>query len=93
VALAETAVNREMGKPLFSPRECVKHALHGPRPTTVVSFFSEKARATTLTFGMAILEGKWSCVLLGDHALFGKLRECGIPEDCLDSPRRVGYPA
>jgi hypothetical protein len=31
-------------------------------------------------------------MVLGDDALFGKLKALNVPLDVLDSPRRVDYP-
>jgi hypothetical protein len=43
-------------------------------------------------FGDNDMMNKWSCIVIGDDALFAKLEELNIPLNVLDSSRRVDYP-
>ena len=43
-------------------------------------------------FGDRDMTNQWSCIVIGDDALFERLADRGISVECLDSPRRVDYP-
>jgi hypothetical protein len=62
-----------------------------PRPYRLQTFEIADGLRETF-FGDRDMKNQWSCIVIGDEALFDKLAERNIDVGCLDSPRHVDYP-